>query len=196
MLEGILEAMSIEMSEKTFVMWAFPAFEQGTLARLVFLPATFPIRVLPEDKLFQSKIAREDCVLAPVTHAFGDSKMRVGHKLQQAGGPPLPLVAAMRGVDDKLPLWACEDGCDFIRGTRLINVTLQPQDIALSSLATYCLLSLRRVVEPTLLQPNLCCSAVYTAPLIDLPACLPKLGDYADALLPRVTGLSSPVLLD
>ena len=122
--------------------------------------------------------------------------MRVGHKLQQAGGPPLPLVAAMRGVDDKLPLWACDDGYDFIRGTHLINVTLQPQDIALSSLATPCLLSLWRVVDPTLLQPDLFCCAAYAAPLLGLPDCLPKLGDYADVLLSGVTGLSSPVLLD
>ena len=49
-----------------FVMWAFPAFEQGALAPLVFLPATFSIRALPGDKLFQSRIVREDCVLAPV----------------------------------------------------------------------------------------------------------------------------------
>ena len=187
---------SYQIRSPPFVMWAFPAFEQGALAPLVFLPATFSIQVLPGDKLFQSRIVREDCVLAPVTHAFGGSKMRVGNKLQQAGGPPLPLVAAMRGVDDKLPFWACEDGCDFIRGTRLMNVTLKPQDIALSSLATYCLLSLWKVIFPTLLQPALFSSAQYTAPLIDLPDCLPKLGDSAYVLLSRVTSLSSSVLLD
>ena len=84
-----------------FVMWAFPAFEQGALAPLVFLPATFPIRVLPGDKLFQSRVVRADCTLAPVTHAFGGSKLRVGDMLKKAGGPPLPLVAAMRGVENK-----------------------------------------------------------------------------------------------
>ena len=29
---------------------------------------------------------------------------------------PLPLVAAMRGAANKLPLWTCEDGCDFSAG--------------------------------------------------------------------------------
>ena len=95
------------------------------------------------------------------THAFGGSKMRVGNKLQQAGGPPLPLVAAMRGVENKLPLWACDDGCDFIRGTRLLNVTLQSLDIALSSVALYMafcpcgeLSSLRCSCRTCLVVPN------------------------------------------
>ena len=78
-----------------FVMWAFPAFQQGTLSPLVFLPATFPIRVLPGDKLFQSRVVREDLTLAPVTHAFGGSKLRVGDMLKKAGGSPLPLVAGV-----------------------------------------------------------------------------------------------------
>ena len=143
-------------------MWAFPAFEQGALSPLVFLPATFPIRVLPGDKLFQSRVVREDCTLAPVTHAFGGSKLRVGDMLKKAGGPPLPLVAAMRGVENKLPLWACDDGCDFIRGTRLMNVTLKPQDLAISNGATSCLLSMWRVIDPVFIQPDLCKAAKYT----------------------------------
>ena len=109
-----LLGQSYQTRSPPFVMWAFPAFEQGALAPLVFLPASFPIRVLPEDKLFQSRMVRADCTLAPVTHAFGGNKMRVGNMLQEAGGPSLPLVAAMRGVENKLPLWACDDGCDFI----------------------------------------------------------------------------------
>ena len=36
-----------------FVGWAYPAFEQGALAPLVFLPATFPIIVLPVTKCFR-----------------------------------------------------------------------------------------------------------------------------------------------
>ena len=98
-----------------------PSLSEGALSPLVFLPATFPVRVLPGDKLFQSRVVREDCTLAPVTHAFGGSKLRVGDMLKKAGGPPLPLVAAMRGVENKLPLWACDDGCDFIRGTGPCN---------------------------------------------------------------------------
>ena len=139
---------------------------------------------------------RADCTLAPVTHAFGGSKLRVGDMLKKAGGPPLPLVAAMRGVEDKLPLWACEDGCDFIRGTRLMNVTLKPKDIAISTVATSCLLSMWRVIDPVLIQPDLCKAAKYTVPLIDLPDCLPKFRDSAVALLSRMTDFSNTVLLD
>ena len=179
-----------------FVMWAFPAFEQGALSPLVFLPATFPIRVLPGDKLFQSRVVREDCTLAPVTHAFGGSKLRVGDMLKKAGGPPLPLVAAMRGVENKLPLWACDDGCDFIRGTRLMNVTLKPQDLAISNGATSCLLSMWRVIDPVFIQPDLCKAARYTVPLIDLPDCLPKFQDSAISLLSRMADFSNTVLLD
>ena len=102
----------------------------------------------------------------------------------------------MRGVEEKLPLWACDDGCDFIRGTRLMNVTLKPKDIALSSVATSCLLSMWRVIDPVLIQPDLCRAAKYTVPLIDLPDCLPKFRDAAVALLPRMTGLTNAVLLD
>ena len=178
------------------VMWAFPAFEQGALAPLVFLPATFPIRVLPGDKLFQSRIVRTDCTLAPVTHAFGGSKLKVGDMLKKAGGPPLPLVAAMRGVEDKLPLWACEEGCDFIRGTRLINATLTPKDIALSSAATSCLSSMWRVIDPVLIQPDLCQAAKYTVPLIDLPDCLPNFRDSAVDLLAMMADVSNTVLID
>ena len=178
------------------VMWAFPAFEQGALAPLVFLPATFPIRVLPGDKLFQSRIVRADCTLVPVTHAFGGSKLRVGDMLKNAGGPPLPLVAAMRGVEDKLPLWACNEGCDFIRGTRLINVTLTPKDIAISSAATSCLLSMWRVIDPVLIQPDLCQAAKYIVPLIDLPDCLPKFRDSAVDLLAMMADFSNTVLID
>ena len=178
------------------VMWAFPAFEQGALAPLVFLPATFPIRVLPGDKLFQSRIVRTDCTLAPVTHAFGGSKLKVGDMLKKAGGPPLPLVAAMRGVEDKLPLWACEEGCDFIRGTRLINATLTPKDIALSTAATSCLSSMWRVVDPVLIQPDLCQAAKYIVPLIDLPDCLPNFRDSAVDLLAMMADVSNAVLID
>ena len=179
-----------------FVMWAFPAFEQGALSPLVFLPATFPIRVLPGDKLFQSRVVREDCTLAPVTHAFGGSKLRVGDMLKRAGGPPLPLVAAMRGVENKLPLWACDDGCDFIRGTRLMNVTLKPQDLAISNGAASCLLSMWRVIDPVFIQPDLCKAAKYTVPLIDLPDCLPKFQDSAVSLLSQMADFSNTVLLD
>ena len=179
-----------------FVMWAFPAFEQGALSPLVFLPATFPIRVLPGDKLFQSRVVREDCTLAPVTHAFGGSKLRVGDMLKKAGGPPLPLVAAMRGVENKLPLWACDDGCDFIRGTRLMNVTLKPQDLAISNGAASCLLSMWRVIDPVFIQPDLCKAAKYTVPLIDLPDCLPKFQDSAISLLSQMADFSNTVLLD
>ena len=59
----------------------YPAFEQGALAPLVFLPATFPIIVLPGDKLFQSRDVFPDFQLAPITHAYGGLKTRVGKAL-------------------------------------------------------------------------------------------------------------------
>ena len=53
-----------------------------------------------------------------------------------------------------------------------------------------------RVIDPILIQPDLCKAAKYTVPLIDLPDCLPKFQEAANALLPRVTGLTNAVLLD
>ena len=87
------------------VNWPYPAFEQGALAPLVFLLSTFPIIVLPGDKIFQSKNVLIDFQLAPVTHAYGGSKSRVGKALQdKQHNPPLPLMAALRGANGLLPL--------------------------------------------------------------------------------------------
>ena len=41
-------------------------------------------------------------------------------------------VIALIGGDGKLPLWAHPDGCDFIRGSRLVNQTLMAPAQALS----------------------------------------------------------------
>ena len=50
------------------VNWAYPAFEQGALAPLVFLPATFPIVVLPGDKLIIPEQACNDRFSAGPSH--------------------------------------------------------------------------------------------------------------------------------
>ena len=68
---------------------------------------------------------------------------------------------------------------DFIRGTQLMNVTLKPKDIAISTVATSCLLSMWRVIDPFLIQPDLCKAAKYEVPLIDLPDCLPKFSGWS-----------------
>ena len=114
------------------VNWAYPAFEQGALAPLVFLPSTFPILVLPGDKIFQSKRVLMEFQLAPVTHAYGGSKSRVGKAfMDKQNNPPLPLMAALRGANGLLPLWACAEGCDFVRGNRATNQTLTSDTMAL-----------------------------------------------------------------
>ena len=77
-----------------------------------------------------------------------------------------------------------------------MNVTLKPQDIAISTVATSCLLSMWRVIDPVLIQPDLCKAAKYTVPLIDLPDCLPKFRDSAVELLSRMADFSNTVLLD
>ena len=107
-----------------FVGWAYPAFEQGALAPLVFPPATFPIIVLPGDKMFQSRDVSPEFQMAPITHTYGGSKTRVGKALRIKGGAAvMPLLMTFCGGDSKLPLWAYPEGCDFIRGSRLINQT-------------------------------------------------------------------------
>ena len=90
-----------------FVGWAYPAFEQIALAPLVFLPATFPIIVLPGDKLFQSRDVSPDFQLAPITHAYGGSKTRVGKALRMKGDAAMmPLLVTLLGGDGKLPMGA------------------------------------------------------------------------------------------
>ena len=67
-----------------------------------------------------------------------------------------------------------------------MNVTLKPQDLAISNGAASCLLSMWRVIDPVFIQPDLCKAAKYTVPLIDLPGCLPKFQDSAVSLLSQM----------
>ena len=46
-----------------------------------------------------------------------------------------------------------------------MNVTLKPQDLAISNGAASCLLSMWRVIDPVFIQPDLCKAAKYTVPL-------------------------------
>ena len=75
-------------------------------------------------------------------------------------------------------LWVCDDECDFIRGTRLLNVTLKPRDIAISSVATLCLLSIWSVIDPILVQPDLC-KAKYTVSRLS-----PQVPESSECLAP------------
>ena len=141
-----------------FVGWAYPAFEQGALAPLVFLPATFPIIVLPGDKMFQSRDVSPEFQMAPITHAYGGSKTRVGRALRAQGNTAvMPLLVTLCGGDSKLPLWAHPEGCDFIRGSRLVNQTLNAPNVALSSMEVACLQTLWREVDPLSVGPSKLC---------------------------------------
>ena len=71
-----------------------------------------------------------------------------------------------------------------------------PKTLQSVPLLISCLLSMWRVIDPVLIQPDLCKAAKYTVPLIDLPDCLPKFRDSAVALLSRMTDFSNTVLLD
>ena len=170
-----------------FVGWAYPAFEQGALAPLVFLPATFPIIVLPGDKMFQSRDVSPEFQMAPITHAYGGSKTRVGRALRAQGNTAvMPLLVTLCGGDSKLPLWAHPDGCDFIRGSRLINQTLNAPNVALSSMEVACLQTLWREVEPLSVGPPIWQAGCYDIPVLSLPDAISALGPSAISIFQQV----------
>lgn len=167
------------------VTWGRPAFEQGALAPLVFLPATFTIAVLPGDKLFQSKDVMDNLLLAPVTHSFGGAKMEIGHKLRaRAEQPPMPLLMALCGTSRTLPQWAGQVGSDFIRGSRIVNQSLGAADIGLTDDSCAVLRTFWCTTEPIPLGPCLWLPAVYQVAVVDLPGSLAMMtGDLASTLL-------------
>ena len=170
-----------------FVGWAYPAFEQGALAPLVFLPATFPIIVLPGDKMFQSRDVSPEFQMAPITHAYGGSKTRVGRALRAQGNTAvMPLLVTLCGGDSKLPLWAHPDGCDFIRGSRLVNQTLNAPNVALSSMEVACLQTLWREVDPLSVGPPIWQVGVYDIPVLSLPDAISALGPSAISIFQQV----------
>ena len=178
------------------VNWAYPAFEQGALAPLVFLPSAFPIIVLPGDKIFQSKHVLIDFQLAPVTHAYGGSKSRVGQALQEKQHtPPLPLMAALRGANGLLPLWASEDGCDFVRGNRVTNKTLTSETMALEQHELLFLQSMWRLTDPHSLTAGLWDHGAYQVTLTDCPDHIVALGTRADSLLTRIASTTQAASL-
>ena len=167
--------------------WAYPAFEQGALAPLVFLPSAFPIIVLSGDKIFQSKNVLIDFQLAPVTHAYGGSNSRVGKALQdKQHNPPLPLMAALRGANGLLPLWANEEGCDFVRGNRVTNRTLTSETMALEQHELLFLQSMWRLTDPIPLTAGLWDHGAYQVTLADCPEHIIALGPRVDSLLSQV----------
>ena len=163
-----------------FVGWAYPAFEQGALAPLVFLPANFPIIVLPGDKMFQSRDVSPDYQMAPITHAYGGSKTRVGRALRIKGHTAImPLQVTLIGGDGKLPLWARPDGCDFIRGSRLVNQTLMAPAQTLSTMEVACLQTLWREVVPLAVGTPIWQVGLYDVPVLSLPDAILALGPSA-----------------
>ena len=178
------------------VNWAYPAFEQGALAPLVFLPSTFPILVLPGDKIFQSKHALMDFQLAPVTHAYGGSKSRVGQALMdKQHNPPLPLMAALKGANGLLPLWACVEGCDFVRGNRVTNQTLTSETMALEQHGLLFLQSMWRLTDPRPLTAGLWDEGAYQVTLTDCPDHLVALATRADPLLTQIASTTEAASL-
>ena len=165
----------------------FVAFEQGALAPLVFLPATFPIIVLPGDKMFQSRDVSPEFQMAPITHAYGGSKTRVGRALRAQGKTAvMPLLVSLCGGDSKLPLWAHPEGCDFIRGSRLVNQTLNAPNVALSSMEVACLQTLWREVDPLSVGPPIWQVGLYDIPVLSLPDAISALGPSAISIFQQV----------
>ena len=65
--------------------------------------------------MFQSRDVSPEFQMAPITHAYGGSKTRVGKALRMKGDTAvMPLLVTLCGGDSKLPLWAHPEGCDFI----------------------------------------------------------------------------------
>ena len=169
-----------------FVGWAYPAFEQGALAPLVFLPANFPIIVLPGDKMFQSRDVSPDYQMAPITHAYGGSKTRVGKALRIKGHTAImPLQVTLIGGDGKLPLWAHSDGC---RGSRLVNQTLMAPAQALSAMEVACLQTLWREVVPLAVGTPIWQVGLYDVPVLALPDAILALGPSAIHIFHQVQG--------
>ena len=109
-----------------------------------------------------------DFQLAPVTHAYGGSKSRVGQALMdKQHNPPLPLMAALRGANGLLPLWACAEGCDFVRGNRVTNQTLTSETMALEQHELLFLQSMWRLTGPRPLTAGLWDDGAYQVTLTD-----------------------------
>lgn len=162
------------------VSWGRPAFEQGALPSLVFLPADFPVLVLPGDKLFQNRHINSDVLLAPVTHAYGTSKLKIGRSLQgHATHAPLPLMPTLCGHDGKLPLWASTGGVDFIRGARMVNQKLSADLLALPGTTTHLLWSCWRPVVPQCIGHTVWTPAAYDVPIQQIDDSIAGLDDHA-----------------
>ena len=121
-----------------------------------------------------------DFQMAPITHAYGGSKTRVGRALRmKADTAIMPLMVTLIGGDAKLPLWAHPEGCDFIRGSRLINQTLNPPNLALSNMEVACLQTLWRQVPPLTVDTPIWDVGLYEVPVLDLPETIMALGPSA-----------------
>ena len=91
--------------------------------------------------------------------------MAEGPSAEMASG----LLVTLCGGDSKLPLWAHPDGCDFIRGSRLVNQTFNAPNVALSSMEVACLQTLWREVDPLSVGPPIWQVGYYDIPVLSLP---------------------------
>ena len=118
--------------------------------------------------------------MAPITHAYGGSKTRVGRTLRIKGHTAImPLQVTLIGGDGKLPLWAHPDGCDFIRGSRLVNQTLMAPAQALSAMEVACLQTLWREVVPFAVGTPIWQVGLYDVPVLSLSDAILALGPSA-----------------
>ena len=130
--------------------------------------------------MFQSRDVSPDYQMAPITHAYGGSKTRVGRALRIKGHTAImPLQVTLIGGDGKLPLWAHPDGCDFIRGSRLVNQTLMAPAQALSAMEVACLQTLWREVVPLAVGTPIWQVGLYDVPVLSLPDAILALGPSA-----------------
>ena len=111
--------------------------------------------------------------------------------------PPLPLMAALRGANGLLPLWANEEGCDFVRGTRVTNRALTSETMALEQHEFFCSLC-GGSPSHTLSRQALWDHGAYQVTLADCPEHIVALDTRADSLLTQVanTTVAASLLKD
>ena len=107
-------------------------------------------------------------------------------------------MAALRGANGLLPLWANEEGCDFVRGNRVTNRALTSETMALEQHELLFLQSMWRLTDPHPLTAGLWDHGAYQVTLADCPGHIVALGTRADSLLTQVanTTVAASLLKD
>ena len=157
----------------------FPAaqYAEDTLAEIL----TFDLKV---DNLNPQK-----ALLDRIMRVTFDSPTPFGMDATWGGHTAImPLQVTLIGGDGKLPLWAHPDGCDFIRGSRLVNQTLMAPAQALSAMEVACLQTLWREVVPLAVGTPIWQVGLYDVPVLSLPDAILALGPSAIHIFHQVQG--------